>query len=335
MDGVFNSRLMNLEESAEIILSFGDKSHAREVEAILAGKSAGDVRRVVEEFNNSAEGKSVNELLRKLMSDREFCEIFIRKQNEHIAARQEKYSKLSPRQKSQILTVSSELAELAEKGDPVPAVEEDAADYPPVKAYRLSGTGTRKISKLGDSAGLPGHLTWPVNSKGGKMAFIGRIALSELEADQSALKLPPKGILYLFWDLEDSLGDGVFWKVIFSENEEVSADENDGLPVGFKPITSKWKTGNSGILHALSLLLGSHHQLGGYPEALPGYPDMRLQCVEQHGGNVGDWILLLQFSEDKKAELIWYENGRAFFWIKKSDLENSNFDQTVMIIQSF
>ncbi len=335
MDGVFNSRLMNLEESAEIILSFGDKSHAREVEAILAGKSAGDVQRVVDEFNNSPEGKSVNELLRKLMPDREFCEIFIRKQNEHIAARQEKYSTLSSRQKSQILTVSTELAELAEKEEPVPAAEDDADDYPPVKAYRLSGSGNRKISKLGGSAGLPGHLTWPVNSRGEKMAFIGRIGLSELETDQCALKLPSKGILYLFWDLEDSLGGDIFWKVIFSANEEVSGDGNDGLPLGFKPITSKWKAGNSGILHALSLLLGSHHQLGGYPESLPGYPDMRLQCVERYGGNAGDWTLLLQFSEDKKAELIWYENGRAFFWIKKSDLENSNFDQTVMIIQSF
>ena len=52
--------------------------------------------------------------------------------------------------------------------------------------------------------------------------------------------------------------------------------------------------------------------------------------------NAKDWLLLLQIdSNEDDAGMIWGDVGRIYFWIKKEDLMNKNFDKTWVIIQCF
>ena len=48
-----------------------------------------------------------------------------------------------------------------------------------------------------------------------------------------------------------------------------------------------------------------------------------------------DWILLLQLStlEAEEYELMWGDCGRIYFYIRKEDLKNKNFENTWMILQ--
>lgn len=62
-----------------------------------------------------------------------------------------------------------------------------------------------------------------------------------------------------------------------------------------------------------------------------GYNDPRAKELEK---GAGDWILLLQIdSENKKTEMMWGDVGRLYFWIKKVDLKNKDFNKTWMILQ--
>ena len=38
-----------------------------------------------------------------------------------------------------------------------------------------------------------------------------------------------------------------------------------------------------------------------------------------------DWTLLLQVDSDEELGMIWEEEGRIFFWIKKEDLAKKDF----------
>lgn len=75
------------------------------------------------------------------------------------------------------------------------------------------------------------------------------------------------------------------------------------------------------------------HQLFGYPVLIQD-SDMREECVEHCGGNIEDWILLLQLDGDSELPMIWGDAGRAYYWIRKQDLAVGNFSNTYMTIQS-
>jgi uncharacterized protein YwqG len=92
------------------------------------------------------------------------------------------------------------------------------------------------------------------------------------------------------------------------------------------------------------------HQLLGYP--MPGQGDMQLECqLVSHGLYCGDetgyndprakeleagardWQVLLQVDTHEDAGMMWGDCGRLYFWIRKDDLINRNFDATWMILQ--
>lgn len=94
------------------------------------------------------------------------------------------------------------------------------------------------------------------------------------------------------------------------------------------------------------------HQLLGYPDAVQD-ADMNLQCQLVFNGidcgdsicyndpkakalEVGkdDWILLLQLDSDQEANMVWVDGGKLYFWIRKDDLRNCNFENTWMILQT-
>ncbi len=62
-----------------------------------------------------------------------------------------------------------------------------------------------------------------------------------------------------------------------------------------------------------------------------GYNDPKAKGLEK---GTKDWILLLQIdSEDEKTGMMWGDVGRLYFWIKKEDLKNKDFNKTWMILQ--
>ncbi|MFN8537070.1 MAG: YwqG family protein [Thermomicrobiales bacterium] len=94
------------------------------------------------------------------------------------------------------------------------------------------------------------------------------------------------------------------------------------------------------------------HRLLGYPEPVQG--NMQLDCqlgshgildwedprVESLATGATDWRLLLQIDTDLpdqfisgQDEFLWGDCGRLYFWIRKQDLRDRNFDQIWMILQ--
>ena len=88
------------------------------------------------------------------------------------------------------------------------------------------------------------------------------------------------------------------------------------------------------------------HQIGGIASAIQS-PNMDLECqlvscgfksyesqkvkeIEKHRS---DWMLLLQIDSDDDAGFMWGDVGMLYFWIKKEDLEKSNFENVWMILQ--
>lgn len=62
-----------------------------------------------------------------------------------------------------------------------------------------------------------------------------------------------------------------------------------------------------------------------------GYNDPKRKELER---GVSDWVLLLQIdSEYDKAGMMWGDVGRIYFWIKKQDLLNRDFDKVWCILQ--
>lgn len=92
-----------------------------------------------------------------------------------------------------------------------------------------------------------------------------------------------------------------------------------------------------------------YHLLLGYPMVIQNN-DMEDYCEkntntiiasnneddkEQLKKNLQEWILLLQIDTDTKAGMMWGDCGRLYFWIKKEDLKNKNFDNVWMILQCY
>ena len=95
----------------------------------------------------------------------------------------------------------------------------------------------------------------------------------------------------------------------------------------------------------------SQHQIGGIASEIQS-PDMDLECqlvsnglycgdergykgkkakeLEKHRS---DWMLLLQIDSDDDAGFMWGDVGMLYFWIKKEDLEKTNFENVWMILQ--
>lgn len=61
-----------------------------------------------------------------------------------------------------------------------------------------------------------------------------------------------------------------------------------------------------------------------------GYNDPRAKALEPNAKN---WRLLLQIDSNDENEMMWGDCGRLYFWIKKDDLVNKQFDKTWFSLQ--
>ena len=61
-----------------------------------------------------------------------------------------------------------------------------------------------------------------------------------------------------------------------------------------------------------------------------GYNDPRAKMLEPNAKN---WQLLLQIDSNEENEMMWGDVGRLYFWIKKEDLKDKQFDNCWCILQ--
>jgi len=61
-----------------------------------------------------------------------------------------------------------------------------------------------------------------------------------------------------------------------------------------------------------------------------GYADPRAEALER---GAGDWILLLQVDSVDSSGMMWGDGGMLYFWIRRGDLKEKNFDDAWMILQ--
>jgi uncharacterized protein YwqG len=103
----------------------------------------------------------------------------------------------------------------------------------------------------------------------------------------------------------------------------------------------------------LEISLESDNQMLGYANNIQGSMELTCQLVTNGidcGGSAGykdprrselekdkhDWILLLQMDSDEdKTRMMWGDGGRIYFWLKKQDLLNKDFDKAWCILQCY
>jgi uncharacterized protein YwqG len=61
-----------------------------------------------------------------------------------------------------------------------------------------------------------------------------------------------------------------------------------------------------------------------------GYNNPKAKNLE---ANAINWQLLLQIDSNEENSMMWGDMGRLYFWIKKQDLKNKNFDSSWFILQ--
>jgi uncharacterized protein YwqG len=61
-----------------------------------------------------------------------------------------------------------------------------------------------------------------------------------------------------------------------------------------------------------------------------GYEDPRAKELEPNAKN---WRLLLQIDSNDENEMMWGDCGRLYFWIRKEDLVNKQFDKSWFSLQ--
>lgn len=92
-----------------------------------------------------------------------------------------------------------------------------------------------------------------------------------------------------------------------------------------------------------------YHQLLGHPHMIQNDMQMECQMIAEGITNAAmyqnptdefrtaalNWQLLLQFDTDDRANMMWGDMGKLYFWIRKEDLARRAFDQCWMILQCY
>ena len=95
------------------------------------------------------------------------------------------------------------------------------------------------------------------------------------------------------------------------------------------------------------------HRLLGYPTPIQ-QDDMEELCALVTGGiyvgsaegyesekeeelmkTAADWLLLLQVDSDDNAGMMWGDAGTIYYWIKRGDLAQRNFDDSWLVLQCY
>lgn len=182
-------------------------------------------------------------------------------------------------------------------------------------ALHLLHSQRTTFSKIGGVPSLPSELSWPI-WKGEPLAFLAQLDLAEIPQEVAPSWLPKDGLLFFFYDKEQSTwgfdpADRGSWRVLYSsksasEVEAEPAEEVDlvygSTPIEFKQILSRpsWErmeldtrelTDREGeALAELHLSVFGDlpkHQMFGFPAPVQG-DGMELECqLVSNGMNCG------------------------------------------------
>lgn len=146
-------------------------------------------------------------------------------------------------------------------------------------------------------------------------------------------------------DLPDDLDDHAIFKT-----NQIIFDSSLSLP-GWEHESIEGMLSDDETDHYIEISSGSENQLLGYANCVQepmelecqlvtngifcgdpsGYEDPRRKELEE---GIEDWILLFQLnSDDDKTGMMWGDEGKLYFWIRKQDLKNRNFDKCWCILQ--
>jgi len=223
-------------------------------------------------------------------------------------------------------------------------------------------------SKIGGKPYLPKDFVWPYYQEL-PLSFLAQINLEEVKALDKDNLLPDKGMLYFFYELEteewgfkpENKGCS---KVLYFEDTtnfsliDFPEDMEDynivpEFKVNFKSNISYPSYENFEKLNENDVLLEKYETFEGYDELNDNFFDK--ECVEvtrdfdmeavkaspkkykeEIKKAAENWILLFQMDtvETDDYELMFGDSGHIYFWIKKEDLKNKNFDNVWLILQS-
>jgi len=235
------------------------------------------------------------------------------------------------------------------------------------------GFGKSKIgqTKIGGKPDLPKDSKWPTWN-GKPLSFLAQINLAEIKALKVYNHLPKEGTLYFFYESSpESLGNGIeereSWRVIYSkeatrelEQREFPRDlvyenrfgeslmrieESDSFPPWDSTLVERANLSDAELDTYIALcyeISGDMEvsKLLGFPDQIQG--EMEEECDMMESGlktelnSVNpDWVLLFQLDSVESSNMMWGDVGRLYFWIKKEDLMNQNFDDVLMIMQCY
>jgi uncharacterized protein YwqG len=251
-----------------------------------------------------------------------------------------------------------------------------------MNAVHLTATDNNVFTKIGGQPLADKNFEWP-KWNGQSLAFIMQIKLSEITLLSNLQQFPQEGLLYVFYDKEqstcgDSYKDRGSWKIIFcpehddlnlvpypqdiedeykytekklgqtliktypSEDEIIMKHLTQEQRLHFTRDLRDWC--NDLVDSLLDSAYGDSplHQIGGI--ALPVQTfDMERDCQlaffkkrqtkENLEKDSKDWILLLQIGSDDDVGMMWGDGGMLYFWIRKDDLAQLNFENVWMILE--
>ena len=191
----------------------------------------------------------------------------------------------------------------------------------------------------------------------------------ELETEEWGYELKNKGCAKVFYyedisnfeliDFPEDMEDYNIvpeFKVNFKSNISYPAYEDfDIIHNGEKEVADNYEDFQDAyfdIYNKHMESLDSYTKLLGYPDVIQS--SMEEQCAAITKGFIGgidspkkyreevikdskDWILLFQMDtvETSDYELMFGDSGHIYFWIKKEDLKNKNFDNIWLILQCY
>jgi hypothetical protein len=227
-------------------------------------------------------------------------------------------------------------------------------------------------SKIGGAPDLPAYFKWPMR-EGRRLAFIAQIELTDLRRfPPVAPELPREGLLSFFYDAEkqpwgrpDEFGG---W---FIANHVPIAKHRHSDAATFRscslemfaeltlpPVRSALARSlpadafeRYGDLHDTFTSVyrrrpradGEIHRVGGHPDAIQG--DMTRRIVYgEHGVDLDatdpaleaearEWLLLLQLDSDHRANMMWGDLGRLYFWMTDTHFRGGHWDEARLQLQ--
>jgi len=225
------------------------------------------------------------------------------------------------------------------------------------------------VTKFGGSPDVPQGMSWPERD-GIPLPFVAQINLLDVAPYDTDHIFPNKGIVYFFFDVDaffkDWPRDQTTWYVWYENSPSTlqhttipeaiprrryraskvtcsteitlpdysqyyeTASERLGLS---RKLTDAEEQAYHKIQTQLSETAGTTHHIPIH--RLLGYADpVQWDMYDELSGPSTAWHLLFQVDSDSVPGTAWGDTGRIYYWIRQEDLQQCDFSQVRLILQS-